>query len=134
MADGYVCWRCGASLADLPMPLARLAECAACRADLHVCRLCEFYDKRSAKACREPVAEEVQDKQRANFCGYFQIRAGAHRTEDDSVSQSARAQLEDLFSGSPGGTTEANEKTGSRSAAEDARERLEQLFGGKGEI
>ena len=33
--------------------------------------MCRFYDTRKAKSCAEPVADEVQDKQRANFCGYF---------------------------------------------------------------
>ena len=134
MAEGLVCWKCGAAIGDLPMPLARLAECPVCRADLHVCRLCEFYDSRVAKACREPVAEEVQDKQRANFCGYFQIKARAYHGWDDGVSRRARSQLEDLFGGSPGGTEQENAETVSRSEADDARERLEQLFdaGGKG--
>jgi len=134
MAEGLVCWKCGAAIGDLPMPLARVAECSACHADLHVCRLCVFYDSRVAKACREPVAEEVQDKQRANFCGYFQIKAGAYGGRDDGVSRRARSQLEDLFGGSPEGTEQEKAETVSRSEADDARERLEQLFdaGGKG--
>ena len=131
MAEGYVCWKCGAALVDLPMPLARVAECAACRADLHVCRLCEFYDKQVAKACREPVAEEVQDKQRANFCGYFQIKAGAYQAGDDAAARRAQAQLDALFGGRPGGTAEESDKADAHSEAEDARERLERLFGGK---
>jgi len=132
MAEGMVCWKCGAAIGDQPMPLARLAECSACHADLHVCRLCEFYDSRVAKACREPVAEEVQDKQRANFCGYFQMKAGAYGGRDDRVSRRARSQLEDLFGGSPGGTEQNNAETVSRSEADEARERLEQLFGSGG--
>ena len=58
MTGDLVCWKCGASLDDEPLPLARTAECAVCNADLHVCRLCEWYDTAVAKACREPVAED----------------------------------------------------------------------------
>lgn len=136
MADDFVCWKCGISIADLPAPLARLAECFACRADLHVCRLCEFYDNRIAKSCREPVAEQVQDKERANFCGYFQIKAGAYSGRDDVVSQVAQAQLESLFGGNPGGIEKNHNNADQRSEADIARGRLEQLFstGGKGEI
>ena len=36
------CWKCGASLAELTLPLRRLEECRACGAELHVCRLCGF--------------------------------------------------------------------------------------------
>ena len=31
-----------------------------------------------AKHCREPIAEEVKDKERANFCDYFKPRPGAY--------------------------------------------------------
>jgi hypothetical protein len=130
MTEELVCWQCGASIADQPLPLARLAACAACRCDLHVCRLCLFYDRRVARECREPVAEAVQDKERANFCGYFQPRAGAYVRRDAAAAETARARLEALFG-------EDNESDGSRAAAagpsetEAARERLEQLFKGK---
>lgn len=97
--DALVCWRCGAALGDLPMPLARLAECLACRAQLHVCRMCRYYDPRKAHHCAEPVADEVYNKTQANFCGYFQARANAYVPSDDPAAQSARAQLDDLFGG-----------------------------------
>lgn len=123
MAEEWVCWKCGASIADQPLPLARLSICAACRSDLHVCRLCTFYDPGVAKACREPVAEEVQDKGRANFCGYFQPRPGAWRPQGAAATGAARAQLEALFGGGDG-APDGRE-------AEQARERLEQLFDNK---
>ena len=92
-----VCWKCGASLRDEPLPLARLAECRACNADLHVCRLCEFYDLRVAIKCREPVADEVKDKERANFCDYFQPCPGAYVAPECVPVQHARNQLDALF-------------------------------------
>ena len=52
--EGLVCWKCGASLAALSLPLRRQDECKACGAELHVCRLCEFYDTSVARSCREP--------------------------------------------------------------------------------
>jgi len=128
MAEALVCWKCGGAIADMPMPLPRLAECPACHSDLHVCRQCEFYDSRVAKACRETVADEVQDKQRANFCGYFQIKADAYVGQDNEVSRQAKRQLEDLFGGRPAGTEQDIVGTASRSEADIARERLEQLF------
>jgi len=132
MADEAVCWKCGASIAEWPLPLARNAECAACRADLHVCRLCTFYDKRVAKACREPIADEVQDKERANFCGYFSLKIGAYQGQDNRAVQQARSQLDALFGGSPRGTEQGDHQTVSRSEADMAREQLEQLFNSGG--
>ena len=76
MTESFVCWKCGASVADLNLPFSRTDECRACRAEQHVCRMCRFYDPRKAKSCAEPIADEVQDKTRANFCGYFEAAPG----------------------------------------------------------
>jgi hypothetical protein len=92
-----VCWKCGASLAHLSLPLARLDVCKPCNAELHVCKLCEFYDVAKAKHCREPIAEEVRDKERANFCDYFKPRSNAYSNKPQSEAEKARAQLEALF-------------------------------------
>jgi hypothetical protein len=97
MSHSLVCWKCGADLAALTLPLARRDECARCRAELHVCKLCVDYDEQVAKRCREPVAEEVSDKERANFCDYFQPRPGAWVARDTTPAELARSELERLF-------------------------------------
>jgi len=94
--DTLNCWRCGAVVVDEPLPLSRTAECRQCRAELHVCRMCEFYDTSKANACREPVAEPVADKTRANFCGWFRPRAGLSAAGDSGADE-ARQRLDDLF-------------------------------------
>jgi hypothetical protein len=117
---GLVCWKCGASLADLTLPLRRLEECRSCGAELHVCKLCEWYSVTVAKQCREPIAEEVKDKERANFCDYFKPRPGAWSKTDVGASGKARAELDALF----GGSKDAAEPT----AAERAKAELDKLF------
>ena len=96
MNEALVCWRCGTSLADLSLPLSRTDACRACRAELHACRMCHFYDTSKAKSCAEPIAEEVQDKERSNFCGYFVAAAGRHKPRDPAADRS-RAALDALF-------------------------------------
>lgn len=96
------CWRCGASLAELTPPIERRDECPACRAQLYVCRFCEFYEPKVARQCREPVADEVKDKERANFCGYFKPNSNAHVPANFAgaglgASSGARNALEELF-------------------------------------
>jgi len=117
--EGLVCWKCGGSLADLSLPLRRQEACPACGAELHVCRLCEFHDTAVAKSCREPIAEEVKDKTRSNFCDYFRPRPHAFTAPGDSATR-ARSQLESLFGGG---------LTAPASPEEEARARLEELFG-----
>jgi hypothetical protein len=117
-----LCWRCGASLADELLPFARTAECGACRADLHVCRLCVFYDTRKARHCQEPIAEEVKDKTRANFCDYFQPRPGAYEAAAVRASTTTRDALDALFDGPPA-TPDATAEAAAAQAA------LHRLFG-----
>jgi hypothetical protein len=118
--EGLVCWKCGHSLADLSLPLRRQETCRACDAELHVCRLCEFHDATVAKSCREPVAEEVKDKTRSNFCDYFRPRPHAFQATGDAAA-TARAQLDSLFGNDPA----------AQSSPEDAAlAQLEELFGG----
>ena len=92
-----VCWKCGASLAALTLPLRRLEECPKCRAELHVCRMCADYDTGVAKHCREPTAEEVREKTRANFCDFFQPRPGAYLAPNTLEVDRVRSELEKLF-------------------------------------
>lgn len=63
-------------------------ECPKCRSDVHVCKNCEFYDLASYNECREPTAERVQDKERANRCEYF---------KSSNKSSSASKSKEDLL-------------------------------------
>jgi len=97
LSHDLVCWKCGASLAALTLPLSRRDECPRCRAELHVCRMCRDYDVRVAKHCREPTADEVSDKERANFCDHFSPRSGAYVPKDTAAAERARAELERLF-------------------------------------
>jgi hypothetical protein len=90
------CWKCGAPLADMPLPVGRAEYCRGCRAEIHVCRMCRFYDLSKARQCAEPVAEPVQNKERANFCGYFEPVAGRFKSTSPTAD-SARAALDALF-------------------------------------
>jgi hypothetical protein len=116
MSNSAVCWQCGASLAELTLPLSRFDVCRQCRAELHVCKLCKFYDTAVAKHCREPIAEEVRDKQRANYCDYFMMREDAYQPHDKSAEDQARAQLDALF-GKP--TSQATDEQAALAALKD---------------
>ena len=111
------CWRCGAGLAGLSLPLARLDECPACTMPLHVCRMCRYFDAGVPRQCREDDAEEVREKERPNFCDYFTPSPDAFSPTARDADAEARRRLESLF----GGGDEAQEGGGARdpvSAAE----------------
>src|SRR6201984_3406643 len=97
MAHNLVCWKCGASLSELSLPLRRLDECPKGRAELHVCVMCADSDTSAPKHCREPTADEVSDKTRANFCDHFKPRAAAYTPPNTAEVDKARTELERLF-------------------------------------
>lgn len=51
--------------------IAPEAVCEQCRADLHTCSNCAFFDSASLHQCRKPVEEPVLNKTRANRCPLF---------------------------------------------------------------
>lgn len=66
-----------------------------CHSDLHVCKNCQFYDPRAYNECREPSADVVKEKERANFCDYFSPNQDG-ATAVDKAAQ-LRAAAEALF-------------------------------------
>ncbi len=97
MAHDLRCYRCGASLAALTPPLARLDECPECRIQLHACRMCERYAPRKPKGCSEDDAPDVRDKKAANFCDYFKPSARAYDPAEQAAEQAAKGVLDSLF-------------------------------------
>ena len=88
------CFACGAKTA-FEGTVRREATCESCRAYLHCCRNCRFYDTAAYNECRETMAERVVDKESANFCDYFapSVQRGAVRAE----GQGAKEALDKLF-------------------------------------
>jgi hypothetical protein len=119
MSAGLVCWKCGASLAGVKQPFSRRAECPACHTDVHVCRMCVFWNPRISDRCEEPRAEHPRDDTRANFCDYFKPRLDAHARPDAAKTGAARSRLDEMFGGKSSG------------ASGSAQDKLNNLFGGK---
>jgi hypothetical protein len=108
------CYRCGASLTDLSLPFGRLDECPSCSMQLHVCRMCVFFDTTVPKQCREDDANEVkaQDKERANFCDYFKPSDAAFDGSFANAEAGAKQALDALFDESPGDEGSASDGDG----------------------
>ena len=74
----------------------RRDDCSKCHADVHVCRNCKFYDRAAYNECREPSADRVVEKDRANFCDFYQPGNPDGPSEDDAQAK-LRAAAEALF-------------------------------------
>ena len=97
MAHNVCCYRCGASLADLSLPLSRQDECPGCGNYLHVCKMCIYFDPNVPRQCREDGAEEVKEKDRLNFCDWFKPSESAFDEKRKNEEDEARSALEALF-------------------------------------
>jgi len=120
VSDALHCWHCGAGLERIPLPFSRRDVCPACEADLHVCRMCRQLDASVAKSCREPVVDEVRDKERANFCDLFSPDTQAYERDPQAAARAARQNLESLFG------DHSETVTSKPAAAPDAQALLEQ--------
>lgn len=122
------CWKCGTELRNLLLPFSRYEECSACKADLHACIACRNYDSNLSDACREDRADFILDKDKANFCDYFNANPRPYTKQDDSEARAARAKLAELFGEEP---AEDEEKPDNppQSEADRALAELKRLFG-----
>lgn len=97
MSSVLACYRCGALLSGLSLPLSRRDQCPDCGVDLHVCRMCRHYAAGVPRQCREDGAEDVAEKERANFCDWFVPSARAFEPGRKAEADAASAALAALF-------------------------------------
>jgi len=80
--------------------------------------MCEFYAPKLTSKCHEERAEEVRDKEHANFCDWFKARPNAHLPPHPQKTQIAKTQIDALF----GAAADAAAKPGV------TRDKLNELF------
>jgi hypothetical protein len=91
-----VCYACGQEV-PFPAKISRQEICPHCRADLHCCLNCQFYDQYAENKCHEPSADWVSDREKNNFCDFFGFRDSRAANEGIGKQKEARAKLESLF-------------------------------------
>lgn len=117
------CYRCGASLSALSLPLRRAELCPACGVELHVCRMCGHYAPTKPDACDEEDAVPVHNKTTANFCDWFQPTPLAFDGRAQQAENEARRKLGALFGGAAENSGQAS-GSGEKDALLDAAEKL----------
>ena len=88
-----ICHQCRKEI-KLETFIGRQEQCPFCGADLHCCLNCTFYERGAYNDCREPQAERVLDKARANFCDYFRFKTAAVKGEEKTAAED---KLKGLF-------------------------------------
>ena len=59
--------------------------------------MCLQFDRTVLRQCREDEAEEVREKERVNFCEWFEPDFAAFDPDRDACGDRARAKLDALF-------------------------------------
>ena len=94
------CHACRAEL-QFKERISRTDDCPSCGADVHCCLNCVNYDTAAHNRCREPQAEWVSDRERANFCDFFSPNtknASANKQPPNTTQPgNPRSAFENLF-------------------------------------
>jgi len=80
------------------MPVYRNTLCPSCGKELKTCRNCMHYMPGFANDCREPVSGPVLDKDRSNFCDWFNPAPAAgfgKRKDREKLRQSFNRLFDD---------------------------------------
>ena len=89
------CWNCGREFTKLDY--GREDNCIGCGKPTRVCRNCRWYSPGRPNDCEEPVAEPVMDKQRANYCDYFEPTMDVAGVGGADAAEALKKAAEDLF-------------------------------------
>ncbi|NLK45368.1 MAG: hypothetical protein GX297_01755 [Treponema sp.] len=92
-----MCWKCGTENI-VENSISRSAVCSNCNADLRCCKNCSFYSPGAHYDCRETIEELVSDKERANFCDYFDYnKIPIEKNNTQKKAEEARNAFNKLF-------------------------------------
>ena len=68
------CFDCGSVLLlSETKTISRQDTCDHCYKDIRCCKMCTFYDPKSYNECREPTADRITEKEKANFCDFYKL-------------------------------------------------------------
>jgi hypothetical protein len=82
------CSLCGA-LIPPPLEISAESQCPKCRADLHTCKNCRYFDTGAQFECTQPIPARITKKDIRNNCQYFMARTSIERETRDSGGSSS---------------------------------------------
>jgi len=89
--------KCAACAAIVQTNVGLESTCPKCNADLHICRMCTFFDPGSRFECRKPLTARVVNKGGRNTCELFAARTVVERETSSAKPPDARQAFANLF-------------------------------------
>ena len=88
---------CSACGAKAPPSITFDSSCPKCRADLHTCRQCSYFDPGARLECTKPIAARIVNKQARNTCELFAARIVVEKQTSSGPPTNARDAFAKLF-------------------------------------
>jgi hypothetical protein len=92
--EAVKCVACGAKA---PAHISTETTCATCRAELHTCRQCTYFDPGARFECTKPIAKKIVNKNARNLCDLFAPRTVVERETSSGPPSNARDAFAKLF-------------------------------------
>ncbi|MCM3900461.1 MAG: hypothetical protein ND866_02030 [Pyrinomonadaceae bacterium] len=73
------------------------SSCPNCKADLHTCRQCTYFDPGARFECRKPITARIVNKNARNTCELFAARVVVERETSSGPPTNARDAFAKLF-------------------------------------
>ena len=89
--------KCAACGATVESNVSADAECPKCKASLHTCRMCAFFDPGARFECRKTIAARIVNKSARNDCDLFAARTVVERETSSSGPNNPRQAFANLF-------------------------------------
>ena len=88
------CTSCGAKA---PAVVSFDSTCTNCRAELHTCRQCSYFDPGAHFECSKPITKKIVNKSARNTCELFASRTVIERETSSGPPSNARDAFAKLF-------------------------------------
>lgn len=89
------CFSCGHKI-ELTDRVQYNATCDKCSSYLKCCLNCKFYDPGAYNQCHESSADRVTNKDKSNFCDFFEA-GSTSRFKENTRKDDSLKKLNDLF-------------------------------------
>ena len=89
--------KCTACGAKAPPSIKLDSTCLNCKAELHTCRQCNYFDPGARFQCSKPVTTRIVNKNARNTCELFAPRTVVERETSSGPPSNARDAFAKLF-------------------------------------
>ena len=93
--DVHRCALCGTKV--LAADIGFESHCPKCRADLHSCKHCSFFDSGTRFECTQPILERILKKNARNQCTVFEMKKSVERETSSSSGQGGTVDARQAF-------------------------------------